>query len=124
MITIKRYGKIILIILVLLALWLFPSLVTADDHEKKHNDSKHREIRIEHDDESDDKREGNKDDKGNEVTGQIALWLLVAANLTVVFSILMKGVIRYFPLAPETKTSIQRFNQLQKRYLMRLHLRM
>jgi len=45
----------------------------------------------------------------------------VAANLTVVLSILMKGVSRYFPLDPETKSSIKRFNQLQKKYLMRFH---
>ena len=83
----KKYGKIILIILMSLTIWLSPSLAMADDHEKGHNDSKQREIRKEHDGEHDDKREGSKDDEGDGVTGQIALWLLVAANLTVVFSI-------------------------------------
>jgi len=34
------------------------------------------------------------DDKGNEVTGQITLWLLVSANLTELLSISIKGIYR------------------------------
>ncbi|UCF84571.1 MAG: hypothetical protein JSV50_02765 [Desulfobacteraceae bacterium] len=62
-----------------------------------------------------------KQDEGNEVTGQTAAWVFVAANLTVALSILMKGVSRYLPLEPKTKSSIKRFNQFQKKYLMRFH---
>lgn len=123
MITSKAYGKIIFILIVLMSLtvWLAPSLAIADDHEKGHNNFKKHEIGKEHDDQYDDKREGNKDDEGNEATGQTAAWLLVAANLTVALSILMKGVSRFFPLKQETISSIKRFNQLQKKYLMRFH---
>ena len=124
MITSKKYGKIIFILILLMSLtfWLFPSLIMADDHEKEYNDSKQHEIRKERDDEEDDdKREGNKDDEGNEVTGQTALWLLVAANLNIALSIIIKSVNRFLPLAPETITKIKRFNQFQKNYLMRFH---
>jgi hypothetical protein len=62
-----------------------------------------------------------KEDEGNEVTGQTAAWLLVAANMSVALSILMNRLSRYFPLEPETISSIKRFNQLQKKYLMRFH---
>ncbi len=67
------------------------------------------------------RRQVTKEDEGNEVTGQTAAWLLVSANLTVALSILMKGVSRYFPLEPGTRSSINKMNQLQKRYLMRFH---
>jgi hypothetical protein len=33
----------------------------------------------------------------------------------------MKAMIRYFPLEPEIKRSIKKFNQLQKKHLMRFH---
>jgi hypothetical protein len=123
MITSKAYGKIIFILIVLMSLtvWLAPSLAIADDDKKGHNYFKKHEIRKEHNDQYDDKREGNKDDEGNEATGQTAAWLLVAANMTVILSILMKGVNRFFPLKQETESSIKRFNQFQKKYLMRFH---
>ncbi|MGB2929230.1 MAG: hypothetical protein WBB70_09985, partial [Desulfobacterales bacterium] len=67
------------------------------------------------------RRRVKKDDEGNETTGQTAAWLLVAANLTIAFSILMKGASRFLPLDPQTKSSFKSFNQLQKKYLMRFH---
>ena len=36
-------------------------------------------------------------------------------------SIIIKRANRFLPLSPETITSIRRFNQLQKNYLMRFH---
>jgi len=119
MITSEKYGKIIFILIVLmsLTLWLFPSLGIADDHEKRHRKSRQYEFRKGHD----DNQEGRKDDKGNEVTGQLALWLLVAANLSVALSIIFKGVNRYIPLESEVKGLIKRFNQIHKKYLMRFH---
>ena len=122
MVSAIEYGKSIVILIIVMSLifWLSPSLAIADDNKKENNNSEQREIKEEHD-EDDDKREGDKDDEGNEVTGQIAVWLLVAANLTVAFSILMKGVTRYFPLKPETISLIKRFNQFQKKHLMRFH---
>jgi len=52
---------------------------------------------------------------------QTAAWLLAAADLTVVVSILMKGASRLLPLEPQTKSSFKNFNQFQKKHLMRFH---
>jgi hypothetical protein len=60
-------------------------------------------------------------DKGNEFTGQAAGWIFGAANLPVVLSLLLKGAINFTPLAPGTKDRVKRFNQLQKKHLMRFH---
>ena len=123
-ITTRDYRKIffILIPLMLFAFHVWPSLVMANDHKGSESHYKRYESRKEHYDYNDRKRrQVKKEDEGNEVTGQTAAWLLVAANLTVALSILMKGVSRYFPLEPETKSTIKRFNQLQKKYLMRFH---
>jgi len=119
MITSEKYGKINFISIVLMSLtfWIFPSLVIADDHERRHRDSRQYEIRRGHD----DKRGGSKDDKGHEVTGQFALWLLVAANLNVASSIIFKTANRFLPLRLEIKGLINRFNQFHKKYLMRFH---
>ncbi|MFZ2448175.1 MAG: hypothetical protein WAW37_17595 [Syntrophobacteraceae bacterium] len=60
-------------------------------------------------------------DKGNETTGQIAVWLLLSVNLTVAASILVKSANRFLRLSAETKKSLTRFNQTQKKYLMKFH---
>jgi hypothetical protein len=62
-----------------------------------------------------------KEDEGNEVTGQIAAWLFVAANLTVAVSLLAKASIHVFSPRPETRAAIQKWNGRQKRLLMRFH---
>jgi hypothetical protein len=64
---------------------------------------------------------GGGHDEGNETTGQIAAWSLAAANLTVAVSLLIKGIRRSLPLRPEINNSLNRFNSLQKQYLMPLH---
>ena len=139
MITSKecRIIFVVLIILMSFTFWFSLSLIIADDHGRGHNDPQKHDIRKEHDD-ADDKREWNKDgegdkefdddsqgetkdDEGDGVTGQMALWLLVAANLNIVLSLIVKSVNRFLPLAPETITSMKRFKQLQKKYLMRFH---
>ena len=119
MITFRKYGKIIFILIVLMSLtfWIFTSLVIADDHERGHRDSRQYKIRKGHE----DKRLGNKDDKGNEATGQLALWILVAANLNVTLSIVFKSANRLLPMGLEIKSLINRFNRLHKKYLMRFH---
>jgi hypothetical protein len=61
------------------------------------------------------------DDHGNETTGQIAIWLLIAANLTVVTSVLIKAANRLLPLEEGTKKSLTQINQTQKKYLMNFH---
>ncbi len=53
---------------------------------------------------------------------QIALFVSIYFFTSVPLpSILMKGASRYFHLEPETKSSIKRFNQLKKKYLIRFH---
>ena len=117
--TSEKYGKITFILIVMISLTFlpFPILSLAGDHEKGHSDSRQYEIRKGHD----GKREGKKDDKGNEFTGQLALWLLVAANLNAAISIISKSANRFLPLGLKTKSLINRYNQLYKKYLMRFH---
>ena len=62
-----------------------------------------------------------RETEGNETAGQIAAWLLVAANITVAASILIKWTNRYAPLAPETRNALMQFNRFQKKYLMQFH---
>jgi hypothetical protein len=117
-----RMVRMILISLVLLTLQVLPTLLLADDHKPGNKHLNQHEIRKEHND-SDHNHGGQveKGAEGNEATGQIAAWLLVSANLTVLFSIITKGANRFLPLKPQTKNSIKAFNQLQKKYLMRFH---
>lgn len=124
MINSTNYGKafFILVLLMLSIFQVVPDLAIADDHKtnkrhyKRYENSKERRDYDDH-----DRRRVKKDDQGNETTGQTAAWLLAAANLTVAFSILMKGASRFLPLEPQTKSSFKNFNQLQKKHLMRFH---
>ncbi len=93
--------------------WLFAASVLADHH---HEEGKHIERESRHIEHS---RE--RDAEGNETAGQIAAWLLVAANLTVAVSVLIKSANRYVPLPPETRNTLMQFNRFQKKHLMRFH---
>ncbi len=120
----KRRRKIffILIPLMLFAFHIWPGVVAADDHKRRESHDKeyeNRKERFDHD--HHDRRRVKKDDEGNETTGQTAAWLLAAANLTIAFSILMKWANRFLPIDPQMKRSFKRFNQLQKKHLMRFH---
>jgi hypothetical protein len=112
----------IIISLMLFVFHIWPSLLAADDnkgretHYKRYDNSKEHRNYDDH-----DRRRIRKDDEGDETTGQTAAWLLVAANLTIAFSILIKGANRFLPLNPQTKISFKSFNQLQKKHLMRFH---
>jgi hypothetical protein len=120
----QNYGKIffILVPLILSIVQIFPDLVIADDHKTNKRHYKQYENNREHHDDGDQKKQRvQKDDEGNETTGQTAAWLLVAANLSVALSILIKGGSRFLPLNSQIKDSIKRFNQLQKKHLMRFH---
>ena len=113
---------LVLTALVLFALQLSPGFVAADDHKEHESWDKRSESKeVRFDSRALNRRQLNRDDDGNEVTGQTAAWLLVAGNLGVVISILAKGLGRYFSFKAETISTIKRFNQLQKRYLMRFH---
>jgi len=120
----KNYVKIffILVLLILSIVQIFPDLVTADDHKINKKHYKRYENNREHHDDGDQKRRRvQKDDEGNETTGQTTAWLLVAANLTIALSLLIKGGSRFLPLDSQLKNSMKRFNQLQKKHLMRFH---
>jgi hypothetical protein len=120
----QNYGKIffILVPLILSIVQIFPDLVIADDHKTNKRHYKQYENNREHHDDGDQKKQRvQKDDEGNETTGQTAAWLLVAANLTIALSILIKGGSRFLPLDSQLKNSMKKFNQLQKKHLMRFH---
>jgi hypothetical protein len=120
----KNYEKkfFILVLLILSIVQIFPDLVTADDHKINKKHYKHYENNREHHDDGNLKRRRvQKDDEGDETTGQTAAWLLVAANLTIALSILIKGASRFLPLNSKLKNSMKKFNQLQKKHLMRFH---
>jgi len=120
----KNYGKIffISILLILSIVRVFPDLVIADDHKtNKRHYKQYKNNREHHDDDNHKRRRLKKDDEGNETTGQTAAWLLAAANLTIALSILIKGGSRFLPLDSQIKNSIKKFNQLQKKHLMRFH---
>ena len=61
------------------------------------------------------------EDEGNETAGQIAAWLLLAANLPVGLSLLVKGTNRFKPLKAEFKSALTNFNRVQKKALMPIH---
>jgi hypothetical protein len=62
-----------------------------------------------------------RDDEGNEAAGQMAAWLLVAANLPVGLSVLIKRTNKVVPMGNGLKDALTRFNRFQKKHLMRLH---
>jgi len=114
--------RIIFISMVFLILQVVPSLLLASNGQTGDTHYTQRESRKEHNDHDEEhRRVEEKDSEGNELTGQAAAWLLVSANLTVLFSLLVKGANRFLPLKPQTKSSIKAFNQLQKKYLMKFH---
>jgi hypothetical protein len=113
---------LVLIPMMLSVFQFSPCVVAAEDHKNRESGDKRYESREERNDYRNRKRRQlEKEDDGNEVTGQTSAWLLVAANFTVVLSILVKSLSRYFSFEPKTISSIKRFNQLQKRHLMRFH---
>lgn len=62
-----------------------------------------------------------RDDEGNEAAGQMAAWLLAAANLPVVLSVLIKWNNKVVPMGNGLKDTLARFNRFQKKHLMRFH---
>jgi hypothetical protein len=61
-----------------------------------------------------------KKEKNNEATGQAAAWILAAANINVLISLLIRGT-RYTDLPEQISDRIKRFNQTQKKYLLPVH---
>lgn len=61
-----------------------------------------------------------KNEKNNEATGQSAAWMLAAANITVLLSLLIRAI-RYTNLPAQINDRIKRFNQFQKKFLLPVH---
>ena len=109
-ITVKLCMAVCLISVALFYLCCAPSAVADDDdhHDKKRN--KDIGTVFNH----------VKNDENNEATGQAAAWMLAAANLNVLISLLIR-VTRYTDLPAQINDRIKRFNQLQKKILMPVH---
>jgi len=124
MVTTKGYRKIkrIMIPVIVIALYLLPIPVLANDHKGNEIHYKQYESgKVSFDSNDRKNRRLKRKDKGNELTGLATAWLLGAANLTVLLSLLLKGANRYLPLKPETKSTVKRFNRFQKKHLIRFH---
>jgi uncharacterized membrane protein len=102
-----------IVIGLIFACFLFTGTGQADDHRKERGwferEGQHRPSLF------------GRDDEGNETAGQMAAWLLVAANLPVVLSVLIKWNNKVVPMGNELKGALTRFNRFQKKHLMRLH---
>jgi hypothetical protein len=86
--------------------------IAADGHRNPHGQS---------DDKTSSFLDRGKADERNEFSGEFAAWIFAAANLTVVFSLLARGLTHYAPLAAGVKDRVKRLNQIQKKHLMRFH---
>ena len=61
-----------------------------------------------------------KNEDKNEATGQAAAWMLAAANLNVLISLLIRGT-RFAALPAQINDRLKRFNQIQKKFLLPVH---
>lgn len=81
---------------------------------KEHEEESHED--------SDRGEEGDKESgDGGEILGQAAAWLFGLANLTVILSLIIRGLVRIFPLNSQIQKSLNKFNLLQKKYLKKTH---
>ncbi len=94
----------------------------ADDYRISGWDSLAIRLELETD-EPDERGENGLEEKneGDEITGQTTAWLFGLVNLTVILSLFIKGIIRYFPSAPQVQKSLRKFNQFQKKHLIKIH---
>ena len=111
--TIKVLSVGLTLAVLVASVFFFMSVGQADDHRK----SKGWIERLERDRSS----VFDRHDEGNETAGQIAAWLLVAANLPVVLSVLIKWTNRFAPITTGLKNALSGFNRFQKKHLMRFH---
>ena len=108
-ISLKLFLTVCLMTVALFFLFFAPAAVADDDHYKKRN--KDIGAVFNH----------FKNEKNNEATGQAAAWMLAAANLNVLLSLLIRETLRYSALPSQINDRIKRFNQLQKKLLMPVH---
>ena len=103
----------LILIALFAAMFIFTGVSQADDHRKVKGWIERSE--------RDRSSIFDRHDEGNETAGQIAAWLLAAANLPVVLSVLIKWTNRFAPIATGLKTTLSGFNRFQKKHLMRFH---
>jgi hypothetical protein len=97
------------------------TLVHADDYRISGWYSFAKEVELETDEQDERGENGlEKKNEGDEITGQTTAWVFGLANLTVILSLLIKGANRLFPLPP-AQQSLRKFNQFQKKHLMKIH---
>lgn len=98
------------------------TLIHADDYRIIKWDSLAIELEMEPNEHSERGENGLEErNEGDEITGQTTAWLFGLANLTVIISLMIKGIIRFYSLAPQVQKSLREFNQFQKKHLMKIH---
>lgn len=115
----NRRGVFILLLLMVLCVFLFLSMAQANkqfDTNSSGYDNYGRYYRG-----TNGVNEGKMGGRGDGATGNLAVFLLIAANLTVAISIILKGTKRLYPMSKETTDSLNAFNRTQKKYLMAFH---
>jgi hypothetical protein len=112
LLSIKTFLAASLLLSVIYFMASVPWGIADDDHRKRHE---HR------DENTSSSLDHGNGDEGNELTGESAAWVFAAANLTVAFSLIAKGLTRYAPLTTIVRDRVKRLNQVQKRYLMPTH---
>ena len=111
--TIKILSVGLTLAVLVASIFFFTSVGQADDHRKLKGWIERSE--------RDRSSIFDRHDEGNETAGQIAAWLLVAANLPVALSVFIKWTNRLAPINMGLKNALSGFNRFQKKNLMRFH---
>jgi len=109
-ISLKTFMTVCLISGALFFLYCAPAAVADDDDHRYKKRNKDIGTAFNH----------VKNEKNNEATGQAAAWMLAAANITVLLSLLIRGT-RYAALPAQINDRLKRFNQIQKKFLLPVH---
>jgi len=107
-ISLRLFMTVCLVSCALFFLCCISPAVADDDHYKKRN--KDIGTAFNH----------VKNEDKNEATGQTAAWMLAAANLNVLLSLLIRGT-RFAALPAQINDRLKRFNQIQKKFLLPVH---
>jgi FtsH-binding integral membrane protein len=67
-------------------------------------------------------REALQNNTGDEFTGEATAWLFGASSVPVGVDLFSRTVIRYVPIGGTVKSIIRHMNNLQRKYLMPLHI--
>lgn len=98
-----------------------PDLVYADKHEWEEHGEKRNFPERHHHNDHENEHFSDRREKGNEATGIGALVLLLAANSTVLMSLLIKFINKFNILSLDIKEMLGRFNRFQKEHFRWTH---